>query len=321
MTGWPIFSGHARWTQTCDMKRIFINLLVFSMLNGMAQDLQLPIWPEGQIPHRIDTDEQEVHETDGILRISRVQEPTLEVYLPQAEQATGKAVLIFPGGGYHILAYHWEGTDFAKLLQEKGIAGIVVKYRLPVSRSAADPAWVPLSDAQRAMRVCRAHAASWGVDPAQIGVMGFSAGGHLAASLSTQYDAPVYPELDAIDRESARPAFSALIYPVITFSRPEMHSGSRQALLGPSPADSLVRFFSPELQVKAQTPPAFLVHAADDTAVPVGNSLMYYEALRTQGVAASLHVFPSGGHGFAMGREDPYLSRWTDLLVAWILQQ
>ncbi len=290
-------------------------------MNSFSQNYQLPLWPDGQIPHRVPSDEEEVHEVDGILRISRVQVPGLEVYLPEADKATGKAVLIFPGGGYHILAYHWEGTDFAKLLRDQGIAGIVVKYRLPVSRSVASAALVPLSDAQRAMRVCRDHAAAWGIDPEQIGVMGFSAGGHLAASLSTQYEARVYPEQDHLDRESARPAFSALIYPVITFSKPEMHSGSRQALLGSSPVDSLVQFFSPELQTGPATPQAFLVHAADDTAVPVGNSLMYYEALRAQGIPASLHIFPSGGHGFALGRDDPYLRRWTDLLVAWILQQ
>lgn len=291
------------------------------MLNGFSQDLRVPLWPEGYIPYRVETDEQEVHETDGILRISKVQVPALDVYLPEAGKNTGKAVLIFPGGGYHILAYHWEGTDFARLLQQNGIAGIVVKYRLPVSRSAGTPHRIPLSDAQRAMRLSRARAASWGIDPEKIGVMGFSAGGHLAASLSTQYQAPVYPEVDAADRESARPAFSALIYPVITFNRPSMHSGSREALLGKEPADSLLTFFSPELQVNPQTPPALLVHAEDDAAVPLENSQLYFEALRANGVPASLHVFPRGGHGFALGREDAYLRRWTDLLVAWILAQ
>ena len=291
------------------------------MLSGSSQNLQLPIWPEGQIPYRVETDEQELHETDGILRISRVQVPGLEVYLPEPDANTGKAVLIFPGGGYHILAYHWEGTDFAKLLQENGIAGIVVKYRLPVSRSAGTPARIPLSDAQRALRLCRSRASSWGIDPVKIGVMGFSAGGHLAASLSTQYRAAMYPEQDATDRVSARPAFSALVYPVITFTRPGMHAGSREALLGKSPADSLVSFFSPELQVDAEAPPAFLVHAEDDTAVPLINSQLYFEALRENGVPASLHVFPEGGHGFAMGRDDAYLRRWTDLLVAWIQAQ
>ena len=192
---------------------------------------------------------------------------------------------------------------------------------MPVSRSVANPALVPLSDAQRAMRVCRDHAAAWGIDPAQIGVMGFSAGGHLAASLSTQYDARVYAETDDLDRSSARPAFSALIYPVITFTGLAVHSGSRQALLGSSPADSLLQFFSPETQLDSLTPPAFLVHAADDTAVPVENSLMYYEGLRKIGVPASLHLFPAGGHGFALGRDDAYLRGWTDLLVAWILAQ
>ena len=258
--------------------------LIFCSMNAFSQNLRLPLWPEGQIPHRVPSDEEEVRETDGILRISRVQVPEMEVYLPDPGKGAGKAVVIFPGGGYHILAYHWEGTDFAKLLQENGIAGIVVKYRLPVSRSVDSPALVPLSDAQRAMRVCREHAAAWGIDPAQIGVLGFSAGGHLAASLSTQYDARVYPQVDDYDQISARPAFSALIYPVITFTGPAVHSGSREALLGSSPADSLLQFFSAETQVNSLAPPAFLVHAADDTAVPVENSLMYYNALREQGV-------------------------------------
>ncbi|HSR60573.1 MAG TPA: alpha/beta hydrolase [Robiginitalea sp.] len=304
------------------MKRtVLCTVLMITMLNGTSQEYQLPLWPEGQIAYRIDSDEAERHETDGILRISRVQVPGLDVYLPDPDKRTGKAVLIFPGGGYQILAYHWEGTDFARLLRDNGIAGIVVKYRLPVSKSLESPAWVPLSDAQRALRLCRERAASWGIDPEKIGVMGFSAGGHLAASLSTQYDARAYPERDAIDRESARPAFSALVYPVITFTRPSLHSGSREALLGKTPVDSLVRFFSPELQIDSLTPPAFLVHAADDTAVPLANSQLYFEALRAKGVPASLHVFPKGGHGFALGRDDAYLRRWTDLLLAWIQAQ
>lgn len=322
MIRWPIFSGRAKICNEQKMKKTaLLSGLLLCFMNAISQTHQLPLWPEGKIPHRVPSDEEEVRETDGILRISRVQVPGLEVYLPDPDKATGRAVLIFPGGGYHILAYHWEGTDFAKLLCEHGIAGIVVKYRLPISRSAASPALVPLSDAQRAIRVCRDRAAAWGIDPEQIGVMGFSAGGHLAAALSTQYDAPVYPEQDAVDRESARPDFSALIYPVITFGKPGMHRGSREALLGQSPQDSQVRFFSPELQTDPRTPPAFLVHAADDTVVPVENSLLYYEALRRQGVPASLHLYPAGGHGFALGGDDPYLSGWTDLLVAWILLQ
>ena len=172
--------------------------LIFCSMNAFSQDLRLPLWPEGQIPHRVPSDEEEGHETDGILRISRVQVPDMEVYLPDPGKATGKAVVIFPGGGYHILAYHWEGTDFAKLLRDHGIAGIVVKYRLPVSRSVTNRSQVPLADAQRAMRVCRDHAAAWGIDPAQIGVLGFSAGGHLAASLSTQYDAKIQTNVNRL---------------------------------------------------------------------------------------------------------------------------
>lgn len=299
------------------MKRLLLLTLVFIAIDATPQDITMDLWDRPIVPHRIPTDETEKHETDGILRISRVQFPSMDVYLPKSGTATGRAVLILPGGGYQILAYHWEGTQFAKWLQSKGIAGIVLKYRLPTSRSLVNGQWAPLSDAQRALRLCRHMANSWGIDPDKIGVMGFSAGGHLAAMLSTKYAEEVYPPTDAIDGLSARPDFSVLIYPVITFTGPDMHLGSRQALLGEDPTDDMLRFFSPELNADARTPPAFLLHASDDAGVPPGNSLLYYQALLKQGTPASLHIFPKGGHGFAMGEKIPLLRDWPEMLLAW----
>lgn len=293
-------------------------ILIFLGMNVIGQDLQLPIWPTDQIPFRVPSDEVEVQETNGILRISKVQLPTLDVYLADSVKNTGKAVLIFPGGGYRILAYHWEGSEFAAWLAQEGITGIVLKYRLPDSKSLETPALAPLSDAQRALRLCRIYADEWGINDNAIGVMGFSAGGHLAATLSTQYAKQIYSPVDTTDVISARPNFSALIYPVIAFSGPALHSGSRAALLGPYPSDFMIDFFSPQKQITSDTPPSFLVHAADDTAVPAENSKVYYENLLRKGVPASLHLFPKGGHGFAMAKDTPYLSEWKNLLLSWI---
>ncbi len=164
---------------------LFLLLHLLLIIPALSQPLILPLW-DNTPPFQTDMGIEEEHERNGILRISNVQSPTLEVYLPDKEIATGKTVLLFPGGGYTILAYEWEGTEFAQWFQENGIAGIVVKYRLPVSESLTNPKEVPLADAQRAVRLVRHHAEEWGIDPGQVGIMGFSAGGHLAATLSTQ---------------------------------------------------------------------------------------------------------------------------------------
>lgn len=283
-----------------------------------SQDLRLPLWPDGKVPHRIPSDETERRDSTDILRISKVQIPEMDVYLPEADKATGQGVVLLPGGGYHILAYHWEGSDFAKWFRDRGIAAIVLKYRLPTSRSLSERHWAPISDAQRALRICRKQAATWGLDPTQIGVMGFSAGGHLAATLSTQYRARVYEPVDSVDSLSARPSYSILVYPVISFTDPAVHSGSKTALLGEEPEDSLLRFFSPEQQTDAETPQAFLIHAADDKGVPVENSLLYFKALRANGVPASLHIYPEGGHGFAFASDHPHLNSWTEILLNWM---
>jgi len=278
----------------------------------------MPLWPTAKIPNHVKSDEKETIKRNGVLRISMVQEPTVEVYLPAKSNANGQAMLILPGGGYGILAYDWEGTDIAKFLNGKGIAGIVVKYRLPSSVSQTDKHNVPLMDAQRALRLVRSKAEEFNIDAGKIGIMGFSAGGHLASTLGTHFDEKVHDAVDEIDCISARPDFMALGYPVITFGEESTHKGSQKNLLGDKPKAEMIAHFSNEKRVTDKTPPTFLVHAADDTAVPVENSLVFFEALKEKGVPATLHVYPKGGHGFSLARKDMHLRSWTERLFEWM---
>lgn len=299
-------------------KKLFllgILLLGCTLVNG--QDTIMPLWPEGKIPNSIASDEREKRIINGIMRVSGVQEPVIEVYLPSRSNATGEAMLIFPGGGYGILAYDWEGTDIAKFLNGKGMAGIVVKYRLPSDTSQKNKHEVPLIDAQRAIRLVRKHAARFNLDAQRIGILGFSAGGHLAATLGTRFGDTVYAPLDDVDKESARPDFMALGYPVITFGS-QTHQGSKKNLIGKDPSQKMVALYSNEKNVTPQTPPTFLFHAGDDEAVPVENSLVFYAALQDKGVAATLFVYPKGGHGFSLALKDPFLKGWSDQMVQWI---
>ncbi|WP_281540631.1 alpha/beta hydrolase [Maribacter aestuarii] len=299
------------------MKNYLSGILILFISVVCAQDTIIPLWPKDKIPNRIESNEKEEHKRNGILRISKVQEPTLEVFLPAKQNTTGEAMLIFPGGGYQILAYDWEGTDIAKFLNGKGVTGIVVKYRLPSSISQVDKHLVPLMDAQRALRIVRNMAPEFHIDVTKIGILGFSAGGHLAATLGTHFNEEVYAPLDEIDEESARPDFMALGYPVISFGS-KTHSGSKNNLLGENPSTDLVTYFSNEKQVTPNTPPTFLFHASDDEGVPVENSLLFYRALNDKGVSATLHVYPKGGHGFSLARKDKYLRGWTERMFEWM---
>ncbi|WP_437373476.1 alpha/beta hydrolase [Maribacter litoralis] len=293
-------------------------LLLLLMVNGiLAQDTILPLWPTGNIPNHVKSSEKEIHEQKEILRISKVQVPTIEVYLPSKRDATGEAVLIFPGGGYGILAYDWEGTDIAKFLNGKGIAGIVVKYRLPSNVSQTDKKYVPLIDAQRAIRLVRSKVEEFNIQSNKIGIIGFSAGGHLASTLGTHFNEEVYQPIDGIDKESARPDFMALAYPVISFG-PNTHSGSKINLIGEEESSELSDYFSNEKHVSDQTPPTFLLHATDDAAVPVENSLLFYKAVKDKGVSATMHIYPKGGHGFGLGLHDEHLKDWGKQMIDWI---
>ena len=300
------------------MKYAQIILLLLFTHQIMGQDTIVPLWPQDKVPNHIVSEEREIIvKGDDLVRISKVQKPTIEVYLPAKANANGQALLIFPGGGYQILAYDWEGTDIAKFLNGKGIAGIVVKYRLPSSVSQKDKHLVPLIDAQRALRMVRSMAEELNIDPAKIGILGFSAGGHLAATLGTHFDEKVYEAIDEIDKESARPDFMALGYPVITFG--EMtHGGSKENLIGENPKLERVIHFSNEKQVSTDTPPTFLFHATDDKAVSVENSLLFYQALKDKGVSATMHIYPKGGHGFSLARNNMHLRTWTERLFEWL---
>ncbi|MFK7931988.1 MAG: family 16 glycoside hydrolase [Saprospiraceae bacterium] len=297
---------------------LLLTFLLLAILPVSSQNHLLPLW-ENDIPNFQATDETEQISEENIIRISKVQQPTIEVYLPAKASATGQAVVICPGGGYQILAYDWEGTDIAKWLNSKGIAGIVLKYRLPTSASQIEPHQSPLLDAKRAMRLVRHHAKEWNIDTEKVGIMGFSAGGHLAATLGTHFDAGIKEATDPIDRISSRPDFMTLIYPVISFTK-KFHSGSKRALIGENPTPEMVHFYSNEFQVGYDAPPTFLIHTSDDQVVPVENSLAFYQALKDKNVPTELHIYPAGGHGFGLAVGRGNLQTWTDRLADWLAQ-
>jgi acetyl esterase/lipase len=279
----------------------------------------LPLW-DNEIPNHIKSDNKETkaQKEPGIIWIEHVQIPTIEVFLPANANANGQAVLICPGGGYEGLAYDWEGTDIAKLLNSKGIAGIVLKYRLPDAKSFSNSQEVPLQDAQRALRLTRYHAVEWNISPDKIGIMGFSAGGHLASTLGTHFDLKTYNLNDAIDKLSARPDFMILIYPVISMNKSITHIGSKNALLGKDASQELIDEFSNELQIKENTPPTFVLHATDDDSVPVENSIKFYMALKEKYIAVEMHIYPDGGHGFSLALNNKHLNTWPKRLFDWL---
>jgi acetyl esterase/lipase len=240
--------------------------------------------------------------------------PTLNVFRP--DRPTGQGVLVTPGGGYAFVSISNEGVDVAKALNPLGVTVFVLSYRLP-GEGWEDRSNVPLQDAQRAMRIIRSRAKSFGVNGAQIGCLGFSAGGHLAATLATDHQQVVYAPIDAADREDARPAFAGLIYPVIEMDGPKAHGGSRDNLLGSNASAALRAARSPALRVSAQTPPCFLVHGADDTLVPIENSFAMYDALRRAGTPCEAHFLQNGAHGFGVGETGTPASEWPRLFQLW----
>lgn len=301
------------------MRRVltFISILFASQM-AIAQDFTIPLYPAGKIPNYQKTAETEKHEERGILWITSVQTPDITVYLPTKQTATGQAVVICPGGGYGGLAYDWEGVDIAKWLNAKGIAAAVLKYRLPISKSNITPYLSPLTDAKRALRLMRANAVKWSIQKNNVGIMGFSAGGHLASTLLTHFDDGDKNSTDSIEQQSSRPDFGVLVYPVISMTKPIMHTGSRDNLIGAHPDAALATNYSNELQVTKNTPPTFLVHALDDEAVPMENSLLFFQALKDNGVSGELHVVPKGGHGFGLGLGRGTAENWTAWCTEWM---
>lgn len=290
-----------------------LTALVVTMINANAQEV-ISLYG-GAIPGAKPTPASYVEENDlvkdGTARITKVSKPELYVFKPK--NPTGAAVIICPGGGYTLLAFDKEGLKVAKRFQEIGITAFVLKYRLPSDLIMKDKTIGPLQDALQAIYLVRKNAASFGVNPAKIGIMGFSAGGHLASSASTHY---ADMKIDNEDNISLRPSFSILIYPVITFGQ-YTHAGSVLRLLGEKPTDEQRKYFSSERQVTAETPPTFMVHANNDKAVPVQNSLRYNEALVKNGVPAELHIYQAGGHGFGLFNKTTN-DDWFERLKNWL---
>jgi acetyl esterase/lipase len=241
--------------------------------------------------------------------------PAITPFIPDPQKRSGAAVVICPGGGYSGLAMEKEGLEVAKWMQARGIAGVVLRYRCGGGKNQQP---IPLQDAQRAIRLVRAHAAEWGVDPERVGVLGFSAGGHLASCAATMFDEGDPAAKDPADKLSSRPAFAVLVYPVISMDDSVAHSGSRQNLLGKDPTSELAEHWTTWRRVSDKTPPTFLVHASDDKAVPVKNSLLFYEALVAHKIPADLHVYEVGGHGFGMLRGDRPADHWPEQLEPWL---
>lgn len=278
------------------MKRILFTYLLIVAATTLPAQVVIPLYDK-EIPNSRPAPNQESEEMgkDSILRIHAVSHPTLTIYLPPKNKRSGRAVVICPGGGYRILAFAHEGTDVAKAFVERGIAAFVLKYRIPDDKTMVDKSIGPLQDAQRAMQFVRENARRW--DITSIGIMGFSAGGHLAATAGTQFENVVIPNKKKVN---LRPDFMVLIYPVISFHDSLTHMGSRDNLLGKNPSAEKIRAFSNELQVTAKTPPTFLVHAEDDKAVKIANSEEFNQALRRAGVSSNTYYTAKGGHGFGM---------------------
>ena len=281
-----------------------------------AQNTVLQLWGKG-VPGAI-TNKAYVQGTQwdalgNIRGYSKVSQPDLTLFLADSTIGNGTSVVICPGGGYSHLAINKEGYKVAKWLNTLGVSAFVLKYRMPSDKIMKDKTIGPLQDVQEAIRIVRRNAKKWKVDPDKIGIMGFSAGGHLAATLSTHYNWLTYPPIDNV---SAKPDFSILIYPVVSMQDGVTHQGSKKNLLGKNPSKSLIEAFSNANQVDSDTPPAFLVHATDDTAVPVMNSLEYYLALKKWDVPVEMHLYERGGHGFGLGISGTN-ANWPQDLKQW----
>jgi acetyl esterase/lipase len=275
---------------------LFACLLFAQLISAQQKEnyTEIALWEKG-FPNSNGTEGQEPNDDKGIFK------PMIRVYLPPKESSTGRAIIVLPGGGYSHLAYNHEGYDFAPFFTAQGIACIVLKYRMPKGNRV-----VPFSDAEEAIRLVKQHAQEWNIKPADIGIMGSSAGGHLASTIATH------------SKPEFRPAFQVLLYPVITMDSTYGHKGSRRNLLGNTPSDSLVNAYSNEKQVTKETPRAFIVFSGDDKTVPVANGVNYYSALNKLGIPAALYIYPTGGHGWGIRDSFKYKLEFLMELKTWL---
>jgi len=294
------------------MKNTILFLFLAISLNSAAQTI-IPLYLDG-VPNSIAYPMKEIRmEANGLLvGFRKISEPTLAVYLPDEKIATGAAVIICPGGGYEMESYRLEGTVIAEAFLQKGIAAFILKYRLPSDSIMIDKTIGPLQDAQQAIKTVRMRAAEWKINPAKIGIMGFSAGGHLASTAGTHFDKSYIPNDEKVN---LRPDFMILIYPVISMTDELTHMGSRNALLGKTPGEELVGLFSNELHINANTPPTWLTHTGDDNVVTVENSIHFYQELVRYKVPAEMHLYPKGNHGFVLFEPT---DEWMQPLFGWM---
>ncbi len=286
-----------------------------AFLTSLRAQTVMPLYPD-TIPNSRPGADEEIsrYSDDGTLSISKVSRPELTVFLPPKEKAGGTAVIVCPGGGYVNISASHEGSDVARRLNEEGITAFVLTYRIPDDQTMINKEIGPLQDVQRAIQIVRSRAAEWGINPHRIGVLGFSAGAHLAASAGTHFNQSYISNPQHV---SLRPDFMILVYPVISFTDSIGHRGSRDQLLGKNPSPEKIKEYSNELQVTDHTPPAFLVHAKDDDAVPYANSVVFAEALKKHHVPVKVFFYEKGGHGFGLINKTSSI-RWMDVCLEWM---
>jgi len=300
------------------MKRCFYTPFLIAALSVSTAKLHaqtfIPLYPDA-IPNSLPVpDAEEKSGSDGGVHYSKVSKPTLQIYLPK-ENANGAAIVICPGGGYTNLAYAHEGTEIAEAFNKLGVAAFILKYRLPSDITMKDKTIGPLQDAQMAIKVVREGAAKYKIDPNKIGIIGFSAGGNLAGLAITHFDDS---KISNKENTSLRPDFAVLMYPVISLTDSLAHGGSRKNLIGDNPSEQTIRYFSGEFNVKPNTPPTMLVHAEDDGAVNVKNSLYFYQALLKNKISANMIIYPKGGHGFGLNNSTTP-DKWMDHCKNWMI--
>mgnify|MGYP001422331450 FL=1 len=295
--------------------------MIFCLQLILAQKDKISLYPEG-IPCKSNLETELDYDSSGRI-FKKVSDP--EIWYYPSDKMKGKennvAVLVIPGGGYWGLWFDKEGVDVAKWLNNIGVSAFVLKHRLPHWESKDCRSKVALMDAQRAMRIIRKNSKIWNIDSNKIGVLGFSAGGHLASTLSTHHDNGLDLSDLEIEQTSSRPDFSILVYPVITMNRPYAHNGSRENLLGKIPSQEYLDYYSNDLQVREDTPPAILIHSDDDKGVLPENSIQYYLALRKYNIPAALHIWEDGGHGYGLGNDKGSIKSWARICEEWMIQR
>ncbi|MFZ1291006.1 MAG: alpha/beta hydrolase [Melioribacteraceae bacterium] len=291
------------------MKLAKIFAMIFIVMTSLIKAQEIIDLYTGEIPNSKNSNIKEEFK-NGMF--SNVTNPTLEIFLSEKDKNTGSAVVICPGGGYGVVVYEMEGIKTAQEFAKNGITTFILKYRLPNDSTMIDKKIGPLQDAQQSIKIIRENSDKWGIDKNKIGIMGFSAGGHLASTAATHFEKAV---VENIENTNLRPDFQILIYPVISMQDNLTHLGSRENLLGKNPSKELIDFYSNETQINENTPPAYITHTGDDTVVDVANSLEYYKSLKKNNVPTEMHIYPKGNHGFVLSQS---IEDWVLPIVKWM---